>query len=197
MAWDRAIPLFQSAKGLLRPDPIDNFVLLAAHTLKHSYSRMIWLTDLNESLIKYIVTPHKWEQLIERTKFWRQEKIILYGLLILEGILGQKIPLTVKRQLGYQKLSVVEKYVLRLRIKGVRIDGYHIALWVFAIKGFRKKIEFLKETMFPREDVMAQIYMNSKTNNRFVQLMDRFVQSLFLVGNGIKQALCHGPLGRP
>jgi len=27
--------------GLLRPDPIDNFVLLSTHTLKHSYSRMI------------------------------------------------------------------------------------------------------------------------------------------------------------
>ena len=87
--WHRALPLFKRSKGLLRPDPLDNFIVLAAHTLKHSYSRMIWIVDLNESLRVSISNPQKWDQLVERTKFWKQEKTILYGFTILEGILSE------------------------------------------------------------------------------------------------------------
>ena len=195
--WNRAVPIFPSTKGLLMPDSIDNFVLLSAHTLKHSYSRMIWLADLNESLIKFIAVPHRWNQLIERAKYWGQEKIVLYGLIVSEGILDRKIPVSVKRALGYEKLGLFEKHVLRLKIKGVALPSYCIALWIFAIKGTLKKIKFLKETMFPRDDIMSQIYLESKTQGRFLQTLNRFVHTLLMVGNGIKQALYHGPFGRP
>lgn len=193
--WDRAVPLFPSTKGILKPDPIDNFILLAAHTLKHSYSRMIWLTDLNESLIKFIFVPNRWSHLIERARFWNQEKIVLYGLIVIEGILGQNIPLKVKEALGYEKLSVFEKYVLRLKIKNVALSSYAIILWVFAIKGMRKKIEFLKETLFPREDVISQISLDSNKESRFFLRLNRIAQALSLFGNGIRQALSHGPFG--
>jgi hypothetical protein len=194
--WNRAVAMFPSTKGLLKPDPIDNIILLAAHTLKHGYSRMIWLTDLYESITKYVAVPDKWDQLIERTQYWEQEKPVLYGLIVLEGTLGQRVPLSVKRGLGYDKLGVFEKRTLKLNIKGVPLPGYGIVLWFFAIKGIRKKIEFTIETMFPRNDIMSQIGLDSNVESRILSRRNRFLKTLSMVGNGVKQALLHGPLGR-
>lgn len=127
--WNRAVPLFQSFNGLLRPDPIDNVILLSAHIIKHGYSRIIWIADLNESLENLITAPNGWNDIIERAVQWQQEKILLYGLTILEGILKRHIPLEIKNRLGYPRLSGFEKYLLRLRINGRIFSGYHVALW--------------------------------------------------------------------
>ncbi|MBW1696663.1 MAG: nucleotidyltransferase family protein [Deltaproteobacteria bacterium] len=189
--WDRACPVFKSSGGLLKPDPADNFILLAAHTLKHAYSRMIWLVDLNISLTELITTPSKWDRLVPCAKSWQQEKTVLYALTMLEGMLKQQMPFEVKKELGYQRLGTLEKYVLRLKIEGIEFTGYHIILWFFSITGMKRKLKFLKETMLPANQIMAQIYQESTANSRFLQSMDRIVQSLFMIGNAIKQALSY------
>ena len=191
--WNRAHPLFSSSAGLLAPDPIDNFVLLSAHTLKHSYSRMIWLVDLYESMHRIVSFPGGWEKLIERIRGWEQEKIVLYGLTVLKGILGLDLPDWVKETLKSKDLGAIEKYLLRLRIRGVNLPEYYVLLCFFAIKGIRGKIEFLYESMFPRDEIMAQIYLTSPSHSRFNQVINRMVQTLSLLGNGLRQALSNGP----
>ena len=186
--WNRAQPLFKSSTGILNPDPIDNFVLLSLHTLKHSYSRTIWLIDLYESLQGIVSQADGWKKIIERTRYWQQEKIVSYGLMVLEGILGFNIPVRVKEKLKFEKFGKIEKYLLRLRIKGFKQPGYYIALWFLSIKGIRNRLEFLRETAFPQDDTMEQIYLKSSKNNRFAQWIGRMIQSVVLLGNGIKQA---------
>jgi len=152
---------------------------------------MIWLVDLNISLTELITTPSKWDRLVPCTKSWQQEKTVLYALTMLEGMLKQQIPFEVKKELGYQRLGTLEKYMLRLKIEGIEFTGYHIILWFFSITGMKRKLKFLKETMLPANQIMAQIYQESTANNRFLQSMDRIVQSLFMIGNAIKQALSY------
>ncbi len=185
---NRAQPLFKSSIGILNPDPIDNFVLLSLHALKHSYSRTIWLIDLYESLQGIVSQTDGWKKIIERTRYWQQEKIVSYGLMVLEGILGFNIPVRVKEKLKFEKFGKIEKYLLRLRIKGFKQPGYYIALWFLSIKGIRNRLEFLRETAFPQDDTMEQIYLKSSKNNRFAQWIGRMIQSVVLLGNGIKQA---------
>lgn len=194
--WKRALPLFKSSAGLLTPDPLDNFVLLCAHTFKHNYSRMIWLVDLHESLDRIRSLPDGWEKLIERVRYWGQEKIVVYGLIVSEGILGTTIPKWVKEELNFNDLGSIEKYLLRLRIKGGNRLEYYVPLCFFAIKNIRGKLEFIVESMFPKRDIMAQIYLNSPSHSRFNHITHRLVQTLSLVGNGLRQALLHGPFSR-
>jgi hypothetical protein len=194
--WDRALPLFESSTGILSPDPIDNFVLLSLHALKHSYSRTIWLVDLYELLQDIVSQADGWHKIIRRARYWQQERIVSYGLKVLEGVLGVTIPEWVKEKLKFEQLGPIEKYLLRLRIKGFNRPEYYIALWFLSIQGIRNRLEFLRETAFPQDDTMDQIYLKSSTHNRIARWIGRLIQSVILLGNGIGQALSHGPFGR-
>ncbi len=147
------------------------------------------MIDLYESLQGIVYQTDGWKKIIERTRYWQQEKIVSYGLMVLEGILGFNIPVRVKEKLKFEKFGKIEKYLLRLRIKGFKQPGYSIALWFLSIKGIRNRLEFLRETAFPQDDTMEQIYLKSSKNNRFAQWIGRMIQSVVLLGNGIKQAL--------
>jgi len=186
--WSRALPLFKSSTGILNPDPVDNFVLLSLHALKHSYARKIWLIDLYESLQGIVSQADGWNRLIKRARYWQQERIVNYGLTVLEGILGFDIPEWVKEKLKFEQLGPIEKYLLRLRIKGFNRPEYYIALWFLSIKGIRNRLEFMRETAFPQDNTMEQIYLKSSKNNRFARWIGRMIQSVILLGNGIKHA---------
>ncbi|MFH1349975.1 MAG: nucleotidyltransferase family protein, partial [Pseudomonadota bacterium] len=147
LMWERATPFFGNEKGLLRLDPLDNFVCLAAHALKHSYSRLIWLTDLHEALNALTRTSGGWEEVIERTGLWLQEKTVLYALLILEGVFFQEVPYWVKEKLEIQRMGTIEKYLIGLKLKGFSSDRYCNALWTFSIRGVLPRVRFLIETL--------------------------------------------------
>ena len=184
--WSRAFTLFESSTGILKPDPIDNFVLLSAHALKHGYSRMIWLVDLCELLKSLLSQKNDWNTIIERIRCWRQEKIVSYGLAVLEGISAIQVPRWVKIELGVNQMGYIEKRLLVSTMERVNRPEHYIALWFFAMKGIRKKLKFLKEIFFPEDDVMAQILNDTKNDNRFSATLNRIIRSLQMVGNGIK-----------
>ena len=155
--WQRAVPLFDEPCGILTLDPYDNFIALAAHALKHGYARLGWLVDLHESLLELAVKPAGWEELLERTKSWHQEKIVLYVMILLEGIFQMKIPSRVKGDLGISDLSIFERHLIRLRLRGFSSPLLCNGLWVANVRGMGRKLRFIKETVFPRGEVMDQI----------------------------------------
>jgi hypothetical protein len=187
--WERAIPFSDQSNGLLVLDPYDNFIALAAHALKHSYSRLIWLADLHESLLKWTKNPAGWEGMVERTRFWQQERVVLYGLLLLEGIFDLEVPLWVKGYLGIQRLSVLEKHVIRLKLRGFSSGELCYALWLCHIKGAGKKLEFLRETLFPRGEIMAQIFPQKSAQSNGLVYPKRAVNTLNLFCENLRQAL--------
>ncbi|RJQ60339.1 MAG: hypothetical protein C4530_07930 [Desulfobacteraceae bacterium] len=193
--WGCALPLFGSSRGILKPDPLDNLVLLSAHTLKHGYSRMIWLVDLYESILSIGSQPAGWKKLVERVRLWRQEKVVIYGLSILEGVLGLNIPEWVKRELNFCDMRGIERYLIKLRIEGVVLPEYSVLFSFFAIPCFKERLLFLIESIFPKEDVMLQIYSNSPVGSRSARILRRLTQSVNMAGNGLKQALAHGLFG--
>jgi hypothetical protein len=168
--WKRATPFFAGQGGLLRLDPTDNFVALSAHALKHSYSRQIWLADLNESLQGCISDSCEWEKLMERIYFWRQERVVLYALLLVEGMFGLKVPQSVKDYLRVSRLNALEKHLIRLMLEGFSSAHLCNILWPFNIKGLGNQLMFAKETIFPRGEIMTQIFPhNSSTKAIYVK----------------------------
>jgi len=187
--WERATPFFGNEKGLLRLDPLDSFVCLAAHALKHSYSRLIWLTDLHEALNALSRTSGGWEEVIERTRFWLQEKTVLYALLLLEGVFFQEVPYWVKEKLGIGRIGLMERHLINLKLKGFSSDRYCNALWIFTIRGFCPKVRFLAETLFPRKEIMAQIFRDEPEIGRPLQFARRTAEAIALLWADFGQAI--------
>jgi len=155
--WQRAVPLFDEPCGILTLDPFDSFIALAAHALKHGYARLRWLVDLHECLVELALKPVGWEELIERTKSWHQERIVLYAMILVEGVFYMKIPSRVKAGLGISDLSVFERHLIRLRLRGFSSPLLCNGLWVANARGMGRKLRLIKETVFPGGEVMDQI----------------------------------------
>ena len=187
--WERAILFSDKSRGLLILDPYDSFIALAAHALKHSYSRLIWLVDLHESLLKWVRNPDGWEGIVERTQFWQQEKVVLYSLIQMERIFDLKVPLWVKHDLGIQRLNILEKHLIRLKLRGFSSEELCYGLWLCNIKGAGRKFSFFRETIFPRDDIMAQIFPpKSGTGNRLVY-PKRIINAVISLWKNLRQAL--------
>jgi len=187
--WDRAIPFSDQPDGLLRLDPYDNFIALAAHALKHNYSRLIWLVDLHELLLKWAKDHDGWEEIVKRTQFWRQERVVLYALILMGRIFELKVPLWVKCDLGIQRLNILEKHLLRLKFRGFSSNQLCVTLWLCNIKGTREKLKFMKETVFPRAEIMAQIFPHNARSTKKSTYAKRIKQSIIIVGKELHQAL--------
>ena len=187
--WKRSAPLFDGYDGLLIPEPFDNFVALAAHALKHGYSRLIWLTDLHELLLRLADSGTGWETIIERSRSWRQERVVLYALILLKGVFGFKTPLRVMHELGIHRLNTVEKHLLRLRIRGLSSDLICNLLWLMNIKGMGNRLEFLWETLFPREEVIAQVISGSLRVNQWPVFAQRLAKAMTVMGGELYRAM--------
>lgn len=187
--WERAIPFSDQSDGLLLLDPYDNFIALAAHALKHSYSRLIWLSDLHESLLQWTAKPNGWEAMVDRARFWGQESVVLYALILMESIFELKVPFRVKSALGIQRLNILEKHLLRLKLRGFSSNELCIGLWLCNIKGTKRKLEFMRETVFPRGEIMAQIFDHTSLATKRSGYVKRIRQAIIILGKNLRQAL--------
>jgi hypothetical protein len=187
--WEKATSLFNQHDGLLALDPWDNFVVLSAHALKHSYSRMIWLADLQECLLTLPDTSSGWQGIEERARFWQQEKVVLYALILVEGLFGLKIPFWIKRELGIPYLHLLEKHLLRLRLRGFSSSLLRSMLWLYNIKGTGKRMAFIKETVFPRDEIMVQIFDKNPRTTKSSLYAKRIKQGIIMLGENVHQAI--------
>jgi hypothetical protein len=186
--WERTLSFFDDHQGMFILDPFDNFIALSAHALKHSYSKIIWLVDLHETLLKLIKEPDAWNNIIQYARFWRQEKVVLYALILLQRIFGLKLSSGVKRELGIHHLSLLEKYLLRLKIRGFSSNLLCPVLWLCNIKRTGNKIKFVKETVFPKKKIMAQLIKYNTWNIQRSAHALRFAHTVMLLGRDLKQA---------
>jgi hypothetical protein len=65
--------------------------------------------------------------------------------------------------LGKGNLSATEKYILRLRLTDAPLGTITDLLWVFQIMGWGRRLQFTAENIFPRREVMNQIYPDASS----------------------------------
>ena len=187
--WERSSPLFKDSNELLALDPYDNFIALAAHALKHSYSRMIWLSDLHESILQLSKYNDGWEKVVIRSRYWHQKKIVLYSLILLEGAFDLKVPCQVKQDLGIDNLNILEESLIGLKLKGFLSKELCIPLWLCNIRGASKKLKFIKETIFPRDDIMLQISLDNYGKFKRYAYFKRILDTITLAARNLYRAL--------
>lgn len=155
-AWSSSIPINGSG-SLYRLSPNVNLIALSFHLLKHRYDRLIWFVDIAESIKTYQFISD-WQDLIKYSRRVRADRLLLYALLLTKRLIGVKVPDEVFTDLGKEKLSPIERYILRLRLMHAPLGTVADLLWMFQIQGTGKKIRFIRENIFPRREVMNQIF---------------------------------------
>lgn len=154
----------------------DRIIYLSLHLLKHDAQRLMWLVDIQNLVTDWKVSD--WEAMLSRAKELGQAKCIAVICFLLEQLLGFRIDRHRLRLL--KSLNVIEKKILRQRIKKGKLPQWSSLLFFSSGKGLKKRIIFIIETLFPRPDILRQVFPNSSDLNTHRLYLQRIRQLLAL-----------------
>jgi len=120
----------------------------------------MWFVDLAE-VLKDVEASWAWPDVIASSRQARSERVLLYALLLARHLIDVDIPDDVLDDLGKERLARIEKYLLRLRLMNVPLGTAADILWMFQIHGVAGKIRFVAENVFPKREIMMQIFPSS------------------------------------
>ncbi|MEA3280027.1 MAG: nucleotidyltransferase family protein [Thermodesulfobacteriota bacterium] len=154
--WKRAVPI-DNGSSIYRLSLYDNIIALSSHLLKHGFRRMIWFVDIKESIEKS-GDEFNWSEMIQYSKRIQAQRLLLYIMLLSKQLMGMNVPDHILNDLGKNDLSLVEKYILRLRLTDEPLGMITEILWLFQISKQSDKVQFIMENIFPRKAIMRQIF---------------------------------------
>jgi hypothetical protein len=154
--------------------PYDQVIYLSLHALKHCVNRLMWLVDIKNILHDWDASD--WKTLMNRTRELGQEKTICYILFLLHHLLDFPLPLEARQLLERKRLHVLEKKILRERIKRDALPNWGPVLLFSAEKGIRRRFLFMLETLFPRPEILRQIFVSPPNLKVWQLYLRRFLQ---------------------
>jgi hypothetical protein len=155
-------------------DPFDQVLYLGLHVLKHYVNRLIWLTDI-KGLVENWNRSH-WEALMNRAKELGQEKTLSYIFFLLANCFDFHLPISAKQLMNRKRLHVLEKRILRKRVTGGSLPFWAPVFLVSSEKGLHKRFIFIVESLFPRAEIMRQIFPDSMDRKLWQQYLLRVLQ---------------------
>ncbi|MBW1988183.1 MAG: nucleotidyltransferase family protein [Deltaproteobacteria bacterium] len=144
--WEAAAPL-EGFINLLTPCPEDGLLFLSLHGLKHSFSRLVWLLDLDLLLeqggkaLCRSAARRAWEM-------GQPRPLALSGWLVQE-VFGRDLSALLE---GLPGLRPHEKAILGLRARGESMDRLGEVLLAGCIPGWRGRAAFFRDVAFPAAD---------------------------------------------
>jgi hypothetical protein len=153
----------------------DQVLFLGLHALKHNVSRLVWLVD-----IKSLLAPWKnsdWEALINRAGELGQKKTLLY-IFFLIRLFDFELPSEAHRLLERKRLGFLEKKALEERIKRDSLPIWSPLLLISSRKGLKTRFFFILETLFPRPEILRQVFPDSADRKVWELYLKRVVQLL-------------------
>jgi hypothetical protein len=88
-----------------------------------------------------------------------------------------------------QQLNIVEKHLLRLKLRGLSSNELCIPLWLSNIRGIGRKLKFMRETVFPEGEIMAQIFPEKSQGKKRIIYVQRIANAIILLGKNLHRAL--------
>jgi hypothetical protein len=146
----------QQAYGLGRADQI---LYLSMHVIKHYAERLIWLVDIKNLLLDWDVAD--WELLIKRCRELGQENIVFYTMFLITQLFGYQPPNEVRDRVASRSLNRLERKVLGKRLSASPLPIWAPLLLFTSGKKFHKKVLFVFESLFPRPEILRQVFTNS------------------------------------
>jgi hypothetical protein len=135
---------------LLCLDRCDQVVYLTVHAIKHNLERLIWLADLQRLVAGW--QSAEWEKLRLHARLLGQEKVVPVLAYLRQALFGMRTPAVC----GSPNLSALSRYLLRMRKRGPLPKWSSLALLTTGDRLHR--LEFALESMFPRTDILRQVF---------------------------------------
>jgi len=167
----------------------DQVLYLSLHALKHHVDRLIWLVDIKGLLANWKMSD--WEALMNRARDLGQEKTTSCIFFLLLHLFDFHPPFQIRKLLARKRLNFLEEKILRRRINEGSLPIWAPLLLFSSGKGLRKGSSIVLETLFPRPQILRQIFVDSPDLKvwqlyymRVLQLFGMFKMSL--KGRGVK-----------
>jgi hypothetical protein len=172
--YQRARPIDFQGQEALCLDPYDQVVYLGLHALKHYVNRLIWLVDIKGLVENW--TRSDWEALMNRAKELGQKKPLSYIFFLLANLSDFQLPAAAQQLMDRKRLHVLEKRILRERITGASLPFWAPVFLVSSEKGLHKRFTFLLESLFPRPEIMRQIFVDATERGLWQLYLMRVLQ---------------------
>jgi hypothetical protein len=137
----------------------DHFIYLGLHALKHNFERLLWLVDI-KSLVADWKQPD-WDKLVIRAEELGHKKTLRYILYLLTRLFNFRLPSETYSFLTRQKPGYLEKRILNRRIQGRSISTWSQLLMISNGRRMPERLAFILETLFPRPEVLRQVFANT------------------------------------
>jgi hypothetical protein len=138
---------------------IDQIIYLSLHAIKHYADRLIWLVDLKNLLQDWPASD--WKLLLTRCQELGQENAIDYIMFLLTQLFDYRDPVAAPDNIGINRLNRFEKMILENRLNGKPLPPWSPMLLLTSGKNFSKKAAFIFESMFPRPEILRQVFANA------------------------------------
>lgn len=157
---ENAVPWSNGYQMIKRPDHIDNVLLLSQHMMKHSFNRLKWLVDL------FHIVGNKddafYTRLFDRAARFRQTKPLAYSFYLLQLVFGH--PFQDRFEPWKNEVGRAEKMILDAAMGDRPPAQTGPLLSLFCIPGFRRRVLFCKETIFPEKKVVEKEFKGIRSS---------------------------------
>jgi hypothetical protein len=150
--WRAATPIDPDNPTVLVLSPPHQFLHLAVHALKHSYSRLIWAVDLG--LLSQRVNG---DELVGEAEASGTVRALTYALVGVHSLMRVPLPGDLPDRLP--RLNWIEQVFLRRVTSRQRVAPLGEVLVAFSIPDFVGTLGYLRECGFPRREVLTQGYL--------------------------------------
>jgi hypothetical protein len=137
----------------------DHFLYLGLHALKHNFERLVWLVDIKSLVANW--KPSDWDALVQRAGELGHEKTLRYIFYLLVHLFDIRLPSAVEAFLAQWKPGYLEKRILQRRIEGRSISTGAQLMMISNGRRLRERLGFIIETLFPRPEVLRQVFANT------------------------------------
>jgi len=144
-------------QNILTLSPYDALICLAVHALKHDYSKEIWFTDTIYLLNRNPEIANHPEAIFQRAKDFRATTP-LYILFSLLEKWPQNLNFKFISHMRPKDIGPIQNLFLKSFKSGRCVPHAGEFFFLFLIDSYRHKIEFFRETMFPSQQVMKQLF---------------------------------------
>jgi hypothetical protein len=156
--------------------PADQVLYLSLHALKHHMNRLIWLADIKGLLEN--CDRSDWKALISRARELGQEKTLSYILFLLVNVFDFQLPPEAHQVMQRKRIHFLEKRILRKRITGPSLPFWAPVFLFSSEIGWRNRFLFIFENVFPRPEIMRQIFVDSRDRRLWQLYLMRVLELL-------------------
>ena len=163
--------------------PYDQVLYLSLHAFKHRVEKLIWLIDIKQILERW--NAAEWEKLVARAEDLGQTRTLMSILFLLQRVFRFRIPRNASKRLERKGLGPLEKKILKERVTKGSLPLWGPVLLFSSQLGPGGRLVFLLENLFPRTEVLRQVFPSPPDlkpwqlkGKRALQLLDMLKRAL-------------------